>query len=415
MPIRILLIDDNPLDRELALRALRRLPSPPGPAECVCANDWDEAVSHIKDGGFDLLLLDYNLPRVSGLDVLHALRDLDHPPVIMTTGQEDVATAVETLRAGAYDYVTKSVDWGPSLRLAVERVLDRVRLERELADSRSRLAEYATHLEDKVAARTAVVRAQAAEIEALYLKSEEAARLKSEIVGNMSHELRTPLNIIVGYTEVLADSIPRDDGDAEEVLANIRSQADKLRHLVDTLLTLSRLNDGGEAVTISRFTVGALTDELRADAIVLNTDHAVTIEWTVSCHATAVVNDREKVRSIAYHLLSNAIKFTPAGEIEIAAEARPDGGLRLTVRDTGIGLPPEARTLIFEDFRQLDGSMTRRHGGVGLGLGIVRRYTALLGGALSVESAPGIGTTIVVDLPAQTAEAPVAAQDADGG
>ena len=105
------------------------------------------------------------------------------------------------------------------------------------------------------------------------------------------------------------------------------------------------------------------------------------------------------MRAIAYHLLSNAIKFTPSGEIEVAATRTAEGGIVLTVRDTGIGVPPEARAVIFDDFRQLDGSSTRRYDGMGLGLGIVRRYTALLQGALRLESTPGQGTTIVVDLP----------------
>ena len=112
-----------------------------------------------------------------------------------------------------------------------------------------------------------------------------------------------------------------------------------------------------------------------------------------------VEHDREKVRAIAYHLLTNAIKFTPSGEIEVAATRTADGGIVLTVRDTGIGVPPEARAVIFDDFRQLDGSSTRRYEGMGLGLGIVRRYTALLQGALRLDSTPGEGTTIVVDLP----------------
>src|SRR5881409_2522656 len=128
MAIRILLLDDSPVDAELARRALRGLGTPPGPAEVTHTGDWAQARRHLEAGEFDLMLLDFKLPGLSGLDILHQLRGRPHPPVIMMTGQEDIATAVETLRAGAADYVPKSPAAGPGLCLAIERVLDRVRL-----------------------------------------------------------------------------------------------------------------------------------------------------------------------------------------------------------------------------------------------------------------------------------------------
>ncbi len=147
----------------------------------------------------------------------------------------------------------------------------------------------------------------------------------------------------------------------------------------------------------------ALVEELRADAETLNAGHGLALEWRVPPEPSEVRNDREKVRAIAYHLLSNAIKFTPEGRVEVALERTADGGLVLRVSDTGIGLPPEARAIVFDDFRQLDGSSTRRYEGLGLGLGIVKRYAALLGGAIRLESAPGCGTTVIVELPSAPA------------
>jgi len=403
MGVRVLLIDDNPFDRELAGRGLGGLSAPPGPVELVGVGEWAEALPHLDAGGFDLLLLDYNLPGLSGLDILRELQGRPHPPVIMMTGQDDVATAVETLRAGAYDYVPKSADWGPALCLGVERVLERVRLEREVAESRARLAAHAAELEQKVAARTALVRAQAVEIEELYLKGEEAARLKAEIVANVSHEFRTPLNIIAGYAELLAEHIPGDvAADAGGMLAKVRGQTERLRELVDSLLALNRLNAGSEGIRVGCFSLAGLMEQLRADAVALNANRGLTLQWKMPPGPCEVENDREKVRAIAYHLLTNAIKFTPAGRVEVTATKTAAGAIVLTVSDTGIGLPPEARAMIFDEFRQLDGSSTRRYEGLGLGLGIVKRYVALLEGAVRLESAPGKGTTIVVELPART-------------
>jgi signal transduction histidine kinase len=270
-----------------------------------------------------------------------------------------------------------------------------VRLERELAESRAQLRAYASTLEEKVETRTAVVRAQAAEIESLYLKVEEAARLKAEIVANVSHELRTPLNTIFGYTELLSEHV---DGEPAAMLDAVRGQAERLHELVESLLALGRLKTGSEAVNVAPFDLAELMDDLKLQAHVLNADRGLTLDLRGPARGSVIAHDREKIRTIAYHLVNNAIKFTPVGRVEVTLETG-DGGVVLTVRDTGIGFPEEARALIFEDFRQLDGSITRRYEGTGIGLGIVRRCTELLGGTIASKSVPSQGTTIVVTLP----------------
>jgi signal transduction histidine kinase len=403
MSLRILLVDDSEYDRTLTERALRKLAAPLGPAEVIGVADWRTAERRL-DEGFDLLLLDYHLPLVNGLDVLRKLHGRIHPPVIMMTGQNDVATAVETLRAGACDYVTKGDEWGPTLCLAVERVIERVRLERELAESRAQLRAYANALEDKLETRTAVVRAQATEIETLYLKVQESARLKAEIVANVSHELRTPLNAIFGYTELLGEHV---SGESATMLDSVRTQAERLHQLVESLLALGRLKTGAEGIAVEPFDVADLVAELKIQASILNADRGLVLLWNEPAPPRRLAHDREKIRAIAYHLVNNAIKFTPVGRVEVTWALSGDGGLALTVRDTGIGFPDEAQGVIFEDFRQLDGSITRRYEGTGLGLGIVRRCTELLRGTIHVESAPGRGTQITVTLPP-----PIVATDA---
>jgi signal transduction histidine kinase len=397
-PVRILIVDDDRFDRELATVALHEAGIDGCPPVITCADGWTEAKRLLEREPFDLMLLDYNLPGVTGLEILRELAAGPHPPVAMLTGQDDLATAIETIRAGAYDYVPKRTDWGATLACAVERILARVRLERQLADARRRLAAYAGELEQKVAVRTAVVRTQAARIEELYLAAEAAARVKAEIVANVSHELRTPLDVILGYTDLLEGSVPR--GEPSEMLAKVRVQADRLRGLVESLLALGSLNDDDDHVHATPFDLAALVAEVRAEADGLNADRALRLEWTISPAPCRIVHDREKVRAIAYHLVGNAIKFTPEGRVDIAFSTDPAEGLTIAVSDTGVGLPPEARALAFEDFRQVDGSSTRTYAGLGLGLGIVRRYAALLRGRISVADRPGGGTTIVVALPA---------------
>src|SRR6185369_10922426 len=311
--MRILLIDDSRFDRELAVTTLEEVGIGGLTPQVSCAAGWSEAKPILAAGGIDLVLLDYNLPGLTGLDILHELEGTPHPPVVMLTGQDDVSTAVETLRAGAHDYVSKSVNWGPVLSCTVERVLARVRLERQLAEARERLAAYAVELEQKVAARTAVVRRQAARIEGLYLAAQEAVRVKSEIVANVSHELRTPLNVILGYTDVLQDAIR--DGEPGQILGKVRGQAEHLRTLVDSLLALGRLNEGVENVTVVAFDLGVLAAELLAEANALNSDRGLVLEWAIVPKACVISHDHDKTWAIAYHLVSNAIKFTPAGRV----------------------------------------------------------------------------------------------------
>jgi signal transduction histidine kinase len=157
-------------------------------------------------------------------------------------------------------------------------------------------------------------------------------------------------------------------------------------------------------------------EELRVEAALTNRDKGLQIEWQVEEERHDVEHDREKLRAIASHLLGNAIKFTDRGRIVITLAPTDGGGVRLSVADTGVGLPLGVQAVILEDFRQLDGSSTRRYEGLGLGLGIVRRYTALLGGTLRVDGTPGRGTTVVVELPpVATAAARSAASSTDPG
>ncbi len=129
MAVSVLLVDDNRYDRELARWMLRQLDEPYGPIAVTEVGSWDAARPLVVAGGFDLLLLDFNLPGPSGLDILNELRSRNvRVPVIMLTGHDDVGTATATLRAGAQDYVSKGVDWGPMLCRAVERALERARL-----------------------------------------------------------------------------------------------------------------------------------------------------------------------------------------------------------------------------------------------------------------------------------------------
>ena len=227
----------------------------------------------------------------------------------------------------------------------------------------------------------------------------DASRLKSEFVATMSHELRTPLHVVLGYADLLRDeAFGPLNNEQKDSLERIERSGTALLELVNETLNLSQLDAGEMPVSLEEVDLKELFHRIATEGAVPLEADKVSYRTEIAKDLPAIFSDRGKLEVIFRNLLSNAFKFTKEGFVRLIAETTP-GGICVSVQDTGEGMSQDTLQFAFEPFRQGADPLTREVGGAGLGLHLVERYTEILGGRVTVESAPGKGTTFRVNLP----------------
>ncbi|MGH8200594.1 MAG: hybrid sensor histidine kinase/response regulator [Steroidobacteraceae bacterium] len=407
---RILIVDDL-ADKRLTYGAILQGID----AEVVMANSGEEALKRVLEGEFAVILLDVNMPRMDGLETAELLRqhrNARHTPIILVTAHADDVQRARGYELGVVDYIQVPVV-APVMRAKVSVFLD-------LFLTRAALARANQELESRVAERTAeLLRTNGrllAEIEerlraenereellarerVLRGQAEELSHLKDQFLATMSHELRTPLNAIFGWTTLLR-SRRLDEATEARALETIERNARAQKRLIEDLLDVSRIVTGKIALELTDVTPRRVVEGAISTMHPAAQAKEVSIVPVIGEVTGVLRGDPARLQQVVCNLLSNAIKFTPAGgrvEVELAMSGEQ---MQITVADTGQGITREFLPHVFERFRQQDGSISRRHGGLGLGLAIVRHLVDLHSGTVEAQSdGEGQGARFTIRLP----------------
>ena len=274
--------------------------------------------------------------------------------------------------------------------------LERARLYEQLKAASDELQARVQAATAELATQNELLRRQAIELE-------QASRLKSQFLANMSHEFRTPLNAILGYTHMLLQGVAGDLLPAvKRQLQRIDSNGRHLMTIINEILDITRIEAGKMPMQLSEFNLNELVPEVMTELDPVIARSRLTVMPRLCPELPMVYSDRQKVKQIIVNLLSNALKFTHEGGIQIMVGYDPaDRTAAVAVSDTGIGISPENHEKIFEDFRQVDDSPSRQYGGTGLGLAICRRLATALGGRITLESTMGKGSIFTLTIPAE--------------
>lgn len=326
-----------------------------------------------SDGPFEVVVSDMRMPEMDGVAFLKEVRRRAPDSIrILLTGYSDTESAIAAVNEGGIFRYLKKPCPPAMLKATIDEAVAEYRLNRVRTEDHAKLMKDLSDLDT----------------------------LKEDFLANVSHELRTPLTIMMGSIGLLRTQAAGPlNPDQSEIIEDFNFGACSLMELIDALLDVRELKDARNPSASEDLSLREFVHTIEAAAAAL--PHTENTQFSFhpprKQHGT-IRTDCAKVALIVRNLASNAFKFTEQGRVDLTIE--PEGSnMIIEVRDTGIGIPADQLANIFDCFRQGDGSMTRNHGGVGLGLYIVERSVEQLGGKIDLESAPGVGSVFRVRIP----------------
>lgn len=355
----ILVVDDEVFILNVCKRALSK-----EGYEVLTAGSGEEALKIVDSTPIDLLITDIQMPGIGGKDLLKRAKDI-HPVMsaAIITGYGSMDLAIETMKLGAQAFIKKPFT-ATELQSTVSHLMERSRLLKE------------------------------------NLALKEADRIKSTFLRNMSHEFRTPLNAIIGFSDLLLSESEVTQEQREE-LEIISNKGQELVHLFENLLDASSIESGTMTATLEKVNLLEIASEAAQMWDPKAKEKMIEFKLTLPEEHAEVVADRYILSRVLDNLLDNAVKFTLKGGINLSCSVK-DREYILRVRDTGVGVEPNTRAVIFEKFRQADESTVRVFGGAGLGLYTAKKMVELVAGQISLESPPAganVGSEFVVKIP----------------
>jgi signal transduction histidine kinase len=383
-PYRIVIIEDNPEDRAIYRRRLAQ--GREQDYQFWETGSGEEGLRLCRDVTPDCVMLDYQLPDLDGLEFLDRFQaEVGHADIsiIMLTGQGNEAVAVQAMKKGAHDYLIKGLN-SDNLRQAIQSAIDKGIMRRQIEEQRR-------ELESLSAERVRLI----ADLKEQAAALAEANRRKDEFLATLAHELRNPLAPIRNALHFL-----RMSGDSGRVHEMMERQVKHLVRLVDDLLEVSRITRGKIELRRERVELAAVVGSAveTSRPLIEASGHQLVI--ALPPEPLILEADPVRLAQVIANLLNNAAKYTePAGQIRLAAR-REDGEAVVSVQDSGLGIPADMLARVFDMFAQVDRTLKRAQGGLGIGLTLARNLVELHGGSIAVQSdGPGKGSEFTVRLP----------------
>ncbi|WP_303721430.1 cell wall metabolism sensor histidine kinase WalK [Malonomonas rubra] len=355
----LLVVDDEPIICQLCARALTNF-------EVIQANDGRQALQQLYRHEVDIILSDVMMPNMSGLDLLRTVKQQQPDlAIILMTGYTDKEVILQALKAGADDFISKPINL-LQLRTTVDKVLDKVLMRKELASLK------------------------------------QIDKLKTDFLGLVSHKLKTPATAISLFVQHIAAGI--DDPEAEsfkKTLSMIQAETMHLEHLIQDLLYFSNVILQEDQLKLQPIELGKIARQVATslELVASNKNIDLQVNLDLPFPPKPMELDRERISFAIRALLDNAIKFTPEGGSVSLEGSLSDNLVRLQIRDTGCGIPPEELAKIFNKFYQVDKENTGQIRGFGLGLFYARDFVRKLGGKLQIDSQPSLGTIATIEFP----------------